>query len=234
MFYFLRKKIVVDCFVNHPVIAELHAVRKGIKSTPEWWRKLETFYTRTDNIASVSVRQNTMRSCQGFVDLYRSSWTLPLWMDISVRTSDEGGYTYLTPHDMGIQPVSYHDPRQYGNNFQSLIQLKFTSPWLLFEKKGLKFAFMGAEWEFLQAHPEVRSTSGIMEFKRNHSTNLNVFLPKKNAEYHFLAGMPLIYIIPLTEREVEFRTHCVTDMEYREVMKRSGLMKISFDRKRNC
>jgi len=231
MFYFLKKKVVVDCFVNHPTIAEHYSIQKSIKLTPDWWKKLESFYTRSDNLAGISVRQNTMKTCPGFVDLYRSSWTIPLWMDIFLRTSEEGSYTYLTPCDMGFQAVSSHDVKQHGDNFQNFIQLKLTSPWLLFEKRGVQFAFLGNDWELLKKHPEVKSLPGVVNFKSNHSTNFNMFLPKVNAEYNFLAGLPLVQIIPLTDHKVEFRAHSVTDSEYQEVMKRANIVKVSFDLK---
>jgi hypothetical protein len=99
---------------------------------------------------------------------------------------------------------------------------------LLFEKKGIKFSYFGADWSLLQQQPKIRVLSGVLEFEKNHSTNVNMFVPKEDSSYNLQAGLPLVHIVPLTERKVEFRTQCVTDAEYREIAKRTAMGKTTF------
>lgn len=229
MIRFITKKIVVDCFVNHPQIAEKFNIRKSIKTAPDWWKKLPSSYMNKDATTQVSWRHNTMRKCLGFVDLYRNSWTLPMWADMALRTSEDGTYGFLTPINVLNAPLSAHDPEQHGYNFKNFFVMKLASPWFLFEKKGIKFAFVGADWSLLNDCPDIRIPSGLLDFKYNNSSNVNLFLPRKNAEYQFSAGTPLVHFIPLTERKVEFKTHCVSDSEYKEIVKRTGCYKPTFN-----
>lgn len=229
MIKFITKKIIVDCFVNYPQVVEKYGIQKSIKVTPDWWRKLPSFYMRKHDSLQVTHRQNTMKKCLGLVDLYRESWTLPMWTDMALRTSEDGTYGFITPISILGKPIYDHDPGQHGNNFKNFFAMKLTSPWFLFEKKGIKFAFVGADWSLLNSHPDVRIPSGLLDFKYNNATNVNLFLPRKNAEYQFSAGTPLGHFIPLTDRRVEFKTHYVSESEYKEIMKRTGAYKPTFN-----
>ena len=229
MIRFITKKIVVDCFINYPQMAEKFNIRKSVKHTPDWWKKLPLSYVKKDDSLQINYDQNTMKKCLGFVDLYSSSWTIPMWSDMVIRTLEDGTYSFLTPINVLNNPLEAHNPEQHGYNFKNFFVMKLTSPWFLFEKKGVKFAFIGADWSLLNDYPDVRIPSGLLDFKYNNSTNINFFLPRKNAEYKFSAGTPLVHLIPLTDRRVEFKTHCVSDSEYIEVMKRTGRYRSTFN-----
>jgi hypothetical protein len=60
---------------------------------------------------------------------------------------------------------------------------------------------------------------GLINFKDTAHPNVNAFVPKKNATYSLNAGTPMVYLIPLTERKVEFKNHLVSDEEYAKMSK---------------
>ena len=58
---------------------------------------------------------------------------------------------------------------------------------------------------------------GIMDFKYNHGTNVNMFFPKVDNKILFKAGTPLAHIIPMSENKVEIKTHVVTEAEMEKI-----------------
>lgn len=228
MFYFIRKKVVVDCFTNLPSIVDQFPLQRGLKTSPTWWKELAPSNSREIPPYGISRDVPTMKACRGFLDLYRNTWVLPLWTDLILKTYDSGAYQFLIPYQSNGEMITQHAPEDYGNNFGDFIHLKLISPWLMFEKLGIKFGYFGADWSTLKTEPDVRILSGILDFKNQHSSNINLFVPKKDKTYNFSAGMPLVHIFPMTERNVEFRAQYVPDEEYREIAKRTALIKTTF------
>ena len=218
MFYFIRKKIVVDCFINYPLIQENYPIRKAIKSSPTWWKNLPPTFEELDNFLNIKSTYPTMKTCPGFTDLFTQSWVYPLWADYQVKTTDTGNFMWKSPADF-CPGIMSHPEQQYQNCFNEYIHLKLKSPWLFFVKTGINFAFIGNDWDLLKSAPQLRILPGILNFKNNHTPNVNFFLPRANTSHQLFAGLPFVHLIPLTEKRVEFRTHCLTDSEMREKQK---------------
>lgn len=229
MFYFIRKKIVVDCFINYPFILENFPIRKAIKASPTWWKNLPPTYQQLDNFLNIKNIWPTMKTCPGFTDLFTQSWVYPLWADYQVSTTETGNFLWKCAVDFCPEIIS-HPETQHQNSFDEYIHLKLKSPWLFFEKTGINFAFIGNDWDLLKSAPQLRILPGVLDFKNNHTPNVNFFLPRANASYHLLAGLPFVHLIPLTEKRVEFRTHCITDSEMREKQKFTNLFRTAYPR----
>lgn len=234
MFFFKQKKVVVDCFVNVPMIAEQFPIQRALPAAPAWWRKLPPTYDYTASQFGITRKAPTMKFCSGFLDLHKKSWVLPLWTDLILRTFETGEYRYLTAYETFNGTVSQHNPEQTNSHFTNFIHLKISSPWYFFEPKGVQFAFVSADWSLLENYPAVRPLPGIVEYEKNHATHINMFLPKRDGQYEFPAGLPLIYLIPLTERPVEFRAQLVSELEYQEIRKRAVTHKITFNVNLKC
>lgn len=228
MFYFIRKKIVVDCFINMPFVAEKFPIQRGLKSAPGWWKSLAPMYETAQSAFGISRKTPTMRFCQGFTNLYQNSWVFPLWTDLLLKTHDTGAYQFLIPYKSPMDLIAQHSGEEHGHSFEDFIHLKLMSPWLFFEKKGIKFCYFGTDWSLLKQAPRIRVLPGIVEYQKNHSTNVNLFVPREDFSYEFSAGLPLCHIAPMTEHKVEFRTQCVTDIEYGEIVKRTAFGKTTF------
>jgi hypothetical protein len=218
MFFFSKRKVVVDCFTSMPIIADEYAIRRAIKLAPSWWKSLEDSFEVPTSIG-IKRKLHTLKFCKGFTDLYKNSWIMPLWTDIFVQTAEDGGYKYLTPNDFGDKFINGHFPKQHEGAFNSYIQLKVASPWIIREKKGVNFLYKGADWSLVDDQPDVRILDGVVNYKSQASSNISMLVPKKQADYKFYAGSPLMMFVPLTEDDVLFKIHSVTTAEFDELSK---------------
>lgn len=220
MFYFIRKKIVVDCFTAFPRLIEEFPFERAIKSTPTWWRKLARTYQVVDPFLGTKNTMRSMKTCSGFTELFANAWVYRLWADYQIVTDESGAYRYTGATEFA-PPIRHHPVVQYGDSFNQFIHCKIETPWLLFEKTGVKFAYIANDWELLVSNPDLRVVSGVLDFKNNHHPNVNLFLPRKTATHQLPAGLPFVHIIPLTEKAVEFRMHHLTDAEFTEKRKQT-------------
>jgi hypothetical protein len=221
MFYFIRKKIVVDCFINYPYILENYPIRKAIKVAPKWWKDLYRTYEDTDAFLGTKNTYHSMKACAGFTNLFTEAWVLPLWADYQVLTEESGAYAWKSAAKFSPD-LTEHNRAQHANTFDQYIHLKAISPWIVFEKTGINFAFIGNDWELLKTMPNMRILPGVLNFKENNYPNVNFFLPKIRATHQLPAGLPFVHLIPLTEKRVEFKLHCLTDAEFLEKSKRTN------------
>jgi hypothetical protein len=221
MFIFKQRKIVVDCFVNQAIVVEECPIKRSSAYTPQWWKDLEVAPTRSIGFG-IDMPFPTMKTCSGFVYLFSNSWTIPLWTDLIVTTTEEGTWNYCvarTIEKIGLESVNSHNRRQFGKSFENHIHLKFESPWIISDKASVKFLFASADWNLISEYPDLRIPLGLINFKDTSHPNVNAFVPKKNATYSLSAGTPMVYLIPLTERKVEFKNHLVSDEEYAKMSK---------------
>jgi len=209
MFHFLRrKKIVVDCFTDHSGVYETVPILHAMKLLPSWYKNLETIkcpVTFEDN-NKVSIERN-MKLCWGFNELFKTGVIIRNWCDTHYKVMPDSYRYYVSD---GKVPEE-HGASQYNNAFFGFHHTKLLCPWRLKEKYGVKFMLMGCEWH--QENLNYKTLSGVLEFKLNHATNINLLLPKKEATFIIKVGKPMVHIIPLTEDRVEFKNHLVTTAE---------------------
>lgn len=210
-----RNKVIVDCFTYDRSSFELTPIIQSYKAMPTWWKELEN-YGIGNSLKSNNDEKN-MKKCYGFTELYKKSLTLECWTDINIKVlPNNEGYRYYIATDL---PPEDHPRRQYGTLYENDYHIKLLSPWRIHEKTGIKFAFMPAVWE-LDKLRNITILSGIIEFQMNLETNVNMFLrqPEKDAyEMTINLGQPLVQIIPLTEKDIELKTHLVNLKEFEKM-----------------
>lgn len=216
MFFFVRKKVVVDCFVGYETIANLYGFKRAIKTAPEWWRNLPS---KIEQITSWGMRPSgTMKHCSGFVDLYTNAWVLRMWQDLRVSVDGEN-FTYATGSNGIVKPIGGMDDVDAnisilnGHAFTNYHSIKINSPWFMQEKRGIKFAWVPAIWDSIKRYDDLHIPPAVINFKKAFSCNVNIFVPKKIKIYDLTAGQPLVYLIPMTENKVEFRNHVIDSQE---------------------
>jgi len=202
-------------------LAESYPIKRSSHYTPDWWQTLNSVESVMQR-NGITVNVPTMKTCTGIVELFKNSWTIPLWSDFKIKTGADGSFGFVSPTKLSEQiifsePIECHDSYQYNHAFKKLIHLKFISPWLMYEKTGVNFLLMGADWTMFDKHPELKILTGILSFHIPATSNINCFLPKQNDEFLLEAGTPLAYLIPITERKVEFKTHVITEPEYKKI-----------------
>ena len=216
MFWFKRKPIVVDAFTYKERIATDYAIAKSTQYLPEWWRQLPASRPHPD---WSEVATATMKTCQGFIDLYRNSFTLPLWSDLCIELDNSQGgrdWRYIFADRNSL--ITEHNRGQFDGtkNFPDQQHFKIESPWILKEKTGVQFLMTEQTWNQEEFFNAFKVLPGVLDFRYQHSVNINTFFRYTGAKESILlpAGHALAFIIPLTEHDVEFRCHVVTQQEY--------------------
>lgn len=221
MFFFKRKEIVVDCFTSNLAIHDVFPIQPSIKFLPEWWKKLPS--TTTQTINSIEVSNGTIKICDGFISYYKNSITIPMWCDLGVKTTSEGSWNYLFA---GTEPtaegVTSHNRDEYGPAFDNYIHLKIMSPWIISEKTGVNFLFTYPFWNNFDKKGYPLVPPGIVEYKHQNTSNVNVFFKKENSQFIFNSGDALVNLIPLTDKKVIVKNHLVTPNEYHVLSSKSG------------
>jgi hypothetical protein len=214
MFFFKRKKIVVDCFINSEFVVNNVPIVQSIKSTPNWWKPIPSKVNITEN-SGIEKELGTIKRCIGFLDLYKNSFTLSMWSDLYIK-NNEGGMVWEFSDSNPNSRVDSHNSFQWGYNFENMRHLKIMCPWILKEKTGCNFAYIKETWGSLDNDDYHRLTvlPAVINFKHQHALHINAFISDEKKMYSIKLGTPVIHLIPMTENDVEFKSHTVTDNEY--------------------
>lgn len=226
MFHFFHRtpEIVMDCFtydqctyVNTPII-------KSGKAVPEWWKELPPYRVSFDNINDNPYHLNshelTARDCYAIIELYKVGVVVENWCDISIKTQN-GDFNYWYT---SCEKPEVHNRGQLGNAFPNHHHLKLVSPWIIREKTGVKFLWIGAEWAL--DNLELKVLPGVLRFDIVTTINVNIMFPKRDGEFVIPAGQSLAQLVPLTEKRLKVRNHLVTEQEYEKYKMTS--MSVSF------
>jgi hypothetical protein len=224
MFWFKKKKIVVDCFIDNKFLVDNVSIAPSIKNTPEWWKSIPS-QVEVQESHNIIIETSTIKRCIGFLDLYKNSFTLPLWSDVCVNVNEhEISWKFAD----GLSRMESHNPIQYGNNFSDLRHIKIMCPWILNEKTGCNFIYMQSTWSMLDSElKNLIMPPAILNFKHQHYLHVNIFLPSKPQSYFVKVGTPLVHLIPMTENEVEFKSHHIDSNEYQTMSKTNRCLTFS-------
>lgn len=219
LFIFKEKKLVVDAFTTHRALYDLFPPKPSVNFLPDWWKALSPTETVIGEYG-VERKFSTMKKCEGFIDLYKSGFMIPMWADLIIRHS-ENNYTYeysngglIDPFGEDVQKLSEHARLQMGYNFQNYHHAKISVPWLFTEKTGVKFHLVSPIWSNSDKWKNVVIVPGSFHLNFVHRPNVNCFLLKEKATSTFNCGDPLIQIIPQSEKELDLRVHLVSAQEY--------------------
>jgi hypothetical protein len=217
LFFFRKPKVTVDCFIDSKIMADTYSIRRATKLTPIWWQDLTP--TCPVSISGITEQAPTSKQCSGFLSLYKESWMVPLWSDLIVHTASNGQYKYKFASNETWATMHTHPSYQYQGGFTDKIHFKINCPWHLAENRKTKFLFLPATWSLADSHAQLHFLPGILDFTSNHAIHANALAPKAEQQYRFFAGSPLIHLVPLTEHEVKFKTHAVTEQEFKQLQK---------------
>lgn len=214
-----RKKIVVDCFTENIDAHDTFPMQLANKFYPAWWKRLPNeFPVETPN--GVQLENKTMKACHGLISHYKNGFILPLWSDLIVQTQADGlGNSYSYQYADQRSAIGVHPTDQMGKEFSLLVHVKLVSPWRIREKSAVEFIYMEPTWNYPGDLLTMSTPPGTVEYKHQHTTNVNMFL-EKGRKYMFSAGRPMAHLIPLTEKEIELRCHLVSPLEMNNDIRR--------------
>lgn len=208
MFWFKRKKIVVDAFVKEHKYIKYAPIDKASKFFPQWFK--DTPSTHQSNLIFPTT---TIRLCNGVIDMYKAGLMLPLWTDIAVQVENKilqsvasDGETFITMHDPE-QWKTFVNPQDFGH-------MKIESPWALHTKEDIQWIFQKPFWSSQPEDPII-ITPGVINYKYQSATNINIFVNlKTNFNKILQFKEPIIQIIPLTEKEIIIKHQVVNQQEW--------------------
>ena len=205
-----RSTITIDCFTTDPFVYEYSPIVRGTRCYPEWWKTLPQSGSTIDQDFNI---QTNMKNCYGFIELHKQSFVLRCWSDILFSVTENEGYKYKFLR--GNTTLGEHTPQQYNHAFSNFYHAKLLSPWFIREKTGIHFAYVANHWH--NEHVDYMLPNAIVRYDWQGTTNVNMFIPKKNFTFTMNINQPLIHIVPLTEKKVISKCHLIDEKEYERI-----------------
>ena len=212
MFWFKRKKLVLDAFTTVTAAYNFYPVTRMKNVYPDWWKKMPATVSQTNSVG-LKFPTATIKKCDGFLSLYATGFNIPLWTDVIIETDLDGSYKYQMALGMDPSPVSEHGREQMGPEFDELIHMKLHNPWTFSEKTGVEFYFAPAWWNQIKLLPNMFVPPAIINFKYQVGAEINLFFPRINNRMELDAGQPMVQLIPLTEHDIDIRCHLISKDE---------------------
>lgn len=201
----IKKPIIVDCFTDKQHVYDFAKVDRGIRFMPEWWKNMPPTYL-SNNQFTVNP---TIKRCPGFINYYKNSFVVPLWSDLGVDTRDGIAWQFSDQQSV----AELHPQEQLGPLLPGYQHIKLLNPWLMQCNEPVEFL---ADSLLYSMPEDVLGSPGIIEFFYQTGANINLFFRRGNL-YNLQHGTPLLSLIPLTERKVEFKCHLVTPLEWSRI-----------------
>ena len=196
----------VDCFTACVPAYEYAPIENATKFYPEWWKKLPK--ESLGHQPKPWIPQPTMKSCQGFIDSYRNSLIMPMWSDTLIKVN-ENNLDVTFSHNWFHQSHDYFQREGYLKNFH---HLKIISPWIFKTKQDIYWSFKKPIYNF-ENPLDFLLFEGVIEFKYQHSTNINIGIKKINKTIKLNFRDPIVLLTPHTEKKIKFKNHFVDSME---------------------
>lgn len=218
MFWFKRNKIVVDAFVHSDIIYELSKIDYAHKFFPQGWKSLPA----TKEIKAAQYQESkamlnipTIKKCPGFNNLFSKGFIIPSWTDMVLE--DVNGNIQAFDPTLQQRTEAHPNWAWWPELYEGYAHVKIISPWLLSEKSGIHFVYHQCDWHNTDRIANFHVLSAIIDYKAQNNTHINVFM-KKGTIINIQHGDPLVHIVPITEKEVELKTHRVDEKEYSKIM----------------
>lgn len=216
-FFHRTSKIHLDCFTYMTHTYEMTPIVYAMAAAPQWWKNLDKSELSYDWKHFTSPRKSlNMKSCYGFIELYKRGVVLDNWCDLKIKV-DSKGFRYMFSDG---QNPDEHSRHQMGEGFKNYHHLKLTSPWIFKEKTGVKFHFSGATWNLEDYN--VRVLPGVVDYRVNGYTHVNIMIPKVEYEHTIPAGQALAHIVPLSDKKLRIKNHLISKQEFDTMCRHSS------------
>lgn len=219
LFKFKPKSIHLDCFTYREDVYSYSPIVKGTKKFPEWWKNLEHSHFDFDNMKL----HNTMRSCVGFIDFFRSSVSIPLWCDLAIKTEAQDIGSVFWQFSDSETNAGPHEAFQYGEYADNTVQhLKIETPWQFRTKDEVKWVWSGNPWNQNLLN-KVIVLPAVVEYKYQHATAIQAMISRQEQRQDILIkhGTPIVNLFPMSESNVEIHNHLVSLEEYNRLHNKS-------------
>ena len=210
MFFFKRKPLIITSYISEEdsAILQYSPVIPSQKLIPEWWKQVGPGKFNWDNMRP----ELNVKSCVGIINTIREGLILPLWSEIAIKT-DESGWKY-TYADYKSQ-ASVHQSKQAPGFFSDYYAFKLHSPWIIkCSEDNVKLSYSHPFYHFTSPTPYFTPPGIVSPVKKVYNTNIFLYLKKTENELIIELNTPLLQIIPLTNRTIQYKTEVLTSSEY--------------------
>jgi hypothetical protein len=210
MFFMKPSTITIDAFTYHSGIHQYFPIKEARHFFPDWWKSLpKEAVARAKNGMHVPI--GTARTCAGILAHYTHGMIVPMWSDLQIQTTREGGFLHEYSAGTMMPQITPHGEPAITRLF---VALKIATPWMMKEKSGVNFYLNSPYYNSLEKINRVSTTPGILNFKDQNTVNLSVLLDKVDNTVSFAAGEPVIHLVPLSDKRVKVKCHLVDRTEY--------------------
>jgi hypothetical protein len=208
MFFFKKNEVVVDAFISerYAHAYDYAPIDYAEKFIPDWWKKLPKSELDFD---MMNRKNESMKSCAGFIDHMNRGLIIPLWSDLMLRTDYPDRYNFQFSDQ--VSNCESHATSQRTGFQDERINVKIISPWLLRSEKNVSFTFLPPFWNN-DVKLDFDLAIGTTNFYYQNSTHMNLLIDP-DSKILLTAGRPMMHIMPLTERKIKLKRHLVTDHE---------------------
>jgi len=230
VFWKKKKEIVLNCYTNRAEVYNFFPVVQAKKAIPKWFKDIPA--PKFKEIEDQNLKNHNLKLCPAFIDYFKNGISMPLWSDLFIRIGAKNTLDYRWQYSDKRSDIEYHSPEQINNHFDPLFyqHLKITSPWLFSCEEDISFLAVEPGWQF-DVLNTARILSGVISFKYQSETNINMFITRgeKETDLLFPAGMPIYHYFPLTERKVTIKNHLVSDKEFKNLKAKGFPFKFAKD-----
>lgn len=216
------KEVIVHCYTDRAEVYNYFPVTHNKKAIPKWFKKLNAPYFN-----SPEDYENNLKLCPGFIDLFKTGFTMPLWSDLFLGIGEKGSESYRWQYSDMCSAIQFHNEKQHGGHFKAteFQHFKLISPWLFQCKENIEFLAVEPFWQFKDLK-NISIVPGKLKFCRQPTTNINLFVRRELEKQEILlpAGSSIQTYIPITEKKVRIQTHLVSRSEMKKLDKMSYKM----------
>ena len=173
-------------------LTELEPVRPALKAMPECFKNIPRTRPQIEHIKGSSIKH-----CPGFVDLYKHSYVVPMWCDVTLEVIPGKGIKYTPSID--YFNASWHSPEQFSKHIpenakdSNVLAVKLESPWRVRTSPGWGMLQLPMLYEF---NPNFECLSGIIYTEKFHELN-NQIMVKHTNKFLIERGTPIAMYIPI-------------------------------------
>ena len=218
-------------------VSDMFPILPSSKYWPKWISKATADYKanmdKTEKFRHVA-------QCPGIFAMFKTGYIVTSLYDVVISTSkNERGFQWkvadadLIEHakmklvDTHGDQIGKHIPKRKGQ-IENIV--KINTPYHIIAPKGVKFMFMPLPYP---DSFDYESVTGILDPAESSELNIQLNWYKEEGEVLIKAGTPLMYILPISEKEYSVVSRDATEKEMNWIKKRRYFNSFSFTPIRN-
>ena len=228
-FFVKREKVVIDFFCDLSAAGSNLAFQMAkpdfsVKHYPDWFKKtpasvdLNEIGVYDEPIICPHTGKGpismTVKTCQGVLELYKQSITIPSWFVMEADVDNKGVSIKCPAQE--VVSHSCHPNIQFDQfvKKEDAVNFKLDTPWMVQSKPNIHIMLSQPGWDNYYRYRYMSVLPGIMNLKYTNEMKVNYLLdvPKDSHTVYTTRWDvldPLVHLIPITDKEVEIRHHLI-------------------------